>query len=504
MLKLAIIEDELFMREFLENCIDYAELSLEVCGSFCCAMDALDALKESKPDLIITDIKMPGMNGIEFMSEMLKINENTHFIVISNYLDFETVRNAFQIGICDYIPKIKFNLSSYRDILVDFVKNANLQEASKDSLYHSKEKLKKMFYDSSQAFGADAEDINEKMYSIALLEILNYDDIINSQWGMDKELLKYGISNYLEEILTERGMGDFFFDTYERIILLFSVRDYDTVMHILETIRDFLQKSFLIKACISWENFYAHLRALKGKLSEFEALKPLRFFLPESTIINKEVTGDFNNSFDYIKKFTEIDVLFQKKEFEVLSKKLYEITLIKPSLECADTLLFFYRNIFFLFAEFAKSEKIEFMNTEEIKEFMNVSTYENAYEYLILKLGQFSEYAGSDDNKLEQQIDEYIRVHYMEDITLKQVAQHFKYEYTYFSKVFRNIKGIAFKKHLNNIRLEEAEKLIRGTNLKYYTIALKVGYQNYEHFNRCFHEKYGCSPNEIKRIDVNE
>lgn len=500
MLKVAIVEDELFMREFLENCVDYAEFNLEICGSFCCARDALDTLRGINPELIITDVKMPGMNGIEFMSEMLKINEDTHFVVVSNYMDFETVKAAFQIGICDYIPKIKFNLEDYKKILKDFVTQTKAQAQSEvENLYQAKEKLRKSFYDSYPK-----NNVDEEKYSIALLEILNYNDIINSQWGMDKELLKYGISNYLDELLTGSSAGDFFFDTYERIVLLFSESGKESIIQLLEAVREFLQRTFLIRSCIFLDKSYVPFSDLKIKLMKFEPLKGIRFFLPEKCVISKAAMNDFIDSFDYITTFTEIEKNFYEKEFETVSQRLYQITKLKPSPEIAESLMFFYRNIFSLFADFARKENIQFMDADKIKTYLNASNCNEVYEYLNEKLKQFSEYLISADNKLEQQIDGFLQNHYMEDITLKQIAQHFGYEYTYFSKIFRSIKGVAFKKYLNNIRLDEAKKLISETNLKYHTIALRVGYQNYEHFNRCFRKKYGCRPNEIKRVDEND
>lgn len=128
MLKVAFVEDELFMREFLESCMDYRKIDVEICGSFCCAEDALTALRVQMPDLIVTDIKMPGMDGITFMSEVLKINPETHFLVISNYQNFEIVRDAFRVGICDYIPKIDFELEDYREILLTCVRSKRENE----------------------------------------------------------------------------------------------------------------------------------------------------------------------------------------------------------------------------------------------------------------------------------------------------------------------------------------------------------------------------------------
>ena len=70
------------------------------------------------------------------------------------------------------------------------------------------------------------------------------------------------------------------------------------------------------------------------------------------------------------------------------------------------------------------------------------------------------------------------------------VAKHFRYEYGYFSKMFKKHIGVTFKKYLNKIRLENAVKLMSNSNLKYTEISVAVGYKSYEHFCRLFREQY--------------
>ncbi|MBR6645951.1 MAG: response regulator [Clostridia bacterium] len=502
MLKVAIVEDELFMREFLEHCINYEELGFSICGSFCCAEDALLGLSEKTPDLVITDIKMSGMDGITFMSEMLKINQDTHFVVISNFQDFETVRSAFRLGICDYIPKIDFELEHYKETLLAFAKTRG--EAGAEPQQEKIKNLKAQFWsDDFSTAGSEAKAVNEQTMIFALVEILNYENVVQSQWKMDKELLKLGLSNFLEEKLAEFGNCDFFFNEYDKLVLLFATDDLENIKNLIYEICDFLHNYFQFELCVFFEENHTKLKNLKDKYAELYNLKKFRFFLPENTFITKAVAEKFEDTFDCVLAYGEMEKLFLNNEFDTIIKKLTEIKNIKPSAEYVEEVLYFYQNMLLLVSGIKKRHKINSEDSIPINEMLSVYNYEKVMEKLISDTEKISEQSLFPDKKLNRAIDEYILKHYAEKISLEEMAKEFQYEYSYFSKIFRNIKGIPFKKHLNNFRLEKAESLIRNTSLKYSEIAVKVGYQSYEHFSRCFREKYGMWPNELERVDEN-
>lgn len=505
MIKLAIVEDELFMREFLENCIDYSEFNIEICGSFCCAEDALDGLRYNKPDLVITDIVMPGMNGIEFMSEMLKINKNTHFIVISNYQDFELVRSAFRIGICDYIPKTDFELENYKETIASFVQQFHsVFETSVSNNMIVEEKLKEVFWSEKQS---GLEELQEDFFGqnlrIAIIDILNYENIAEKAWSMDKGFLKFGISNCLCEVLTDFGEAQFFFNEYDKIVILFSSSDENKIIDILHTIRSFLEKYFRFYVGVYLDDIYSSLYNLKMRYTELYGLKDFRFFLPENTVVMRKSIIDFQESFDYLESYTQIENLLQKREFEPILKMLDAIKLIKPNAASVENLMFFYRNVFLLISNLMISLGIEFISTKEFKEIITFSNFEKAMNYLTSGLKLISEHLFFPDKKLVQRVDEYVQKHYAEELSLEKIANHFQYEYGYFSRMFRKLKGVTFKKYLNSIRLEKAMDLIKSSSLKYGEIAVAVGYKNYEHFSRSFREQYGCSPREIERKVTN-
>lgn len=499
MLKVAIVEDELFMREFLENCISYDDIGFNVCGSFCCAEDALLSLAEELPDLIITDIKMPGMDGVTFMSEMMKINPKTHFLVISNYQDFEIVRSAFRMGICDYIPKIDFEIERYKETLEAFIRTKS-EDDSAAVVQNRGEKLKERFWSENQT---TSQNVSEQQMFFALFDILNYEEIAKSDWKMDKEQLKLSVTDCLEKKLCDSLKTQFFFNEYDKLIILFSDVSVQNGKIILEELKDFLQNKFRFVISVFLEETYTKLRNLKVKYAELYALKKFRFFLTNDIFITHNAVKGFVDSFEYIPSYVEMERLFENKEYDTILLKLSEIKRIKPSDSCIEELMYFYQNMFLLVASVSKKYNLDFVEVSSIKNLLALSDVEVVSERLSDSIRQISEQVYFPERKINQQIDDYIKEHYAEKLTLEEMAKFFQYEYSYFSKMFRKLKGVTFRKYLNNFRLEKAEKLIRTSSLKCSEIAFEVGYQNYEHFSRCFRDKYGLWPNEIERTDVN-
>lgn len=502
MLKLAIVEDELFMREFLENCIDYKALGLEICGSFCCAEDALENLRHNKVDLVITDIVMPGMNGIEFMSELLQFNKDTHFIVISNYQDFELVRKAFRIGICDYIPKTEFEIEHYRKVISTFVE----QEFLKQQSLQNEKNLKEIFWGEIQV--PEEKSISENFLEckllFALIDVLNHERIVKDGWNMDKDFLKSAISDYLEQAFSDFKYIEFFFNEPDKIIMLFSVKDIFAIKQILYKTKTALKQKFGLRLCVYLDNTYNVLRNLKTRYKDIYNLRKYRFFCSESEIITFKTAERFKDTFDYKKEFSDIENCFRKKEFNTIIKKLEAMKNVYPENDVLETVLFFYRHIYLLVTDYAKSSDIVLDEDLSFGEIMECYNYEVAIELLKKHVQTISGSLLFPDKRLADQLDEYVQQHYAEELTLEMIAKNFQYEYGYFSKMFRKLKGVTFKKYLNSVRLEKAMKLIKTSSLKYSEIATAVGYRNYEHFSRLFCEQYGCSPNKIERMGTDE
>ena len=506
MIKMAIVEDELFMREFLENCINYNEFGIELCGSFCCAEDALEGLRYNKPDLVITDIVMPGMNGIEFMSEMLKNNKDTFFIVISNYQDFELVRSALKIGVCDYISKTDFELEDFIETISSFVHRFHCADDASDAdSMVSEAKIREFFW------GEKHFILDETQYSffrqnlrIAIIDILNYEDIAEKIWNMDRGILKFGLSNYLCEVLADFKKAQFFFNEYDKIVILFSLNDEDNIISMLDMIKAFLKQHFGFQLAIYLDHMYTSVYNLKTRYTKLYGLKAFRFFLADNAVITQKSIVGFIQSFDYLKACTEIEAFFDKQDFEEILKMLDEIKLTKPNRASVENLKFFYRNIFLLISDCLKSLGVDYVTLDEFKDIIAFSNYEKAMECFNSGIKLLSEHLVFLDTKLVDRIDKYVQKHYAEDLSLEKVANYFQYEYGYFSRIFRQLKGVTFKKYLNYIRLEKARELIKNSSLKYGEIAVAVGYKNYEHFSRLFREQYGCSPREIERKITND
>ncbi|MBQ7960341.1 MAG: response regulator [Clostridia bacterium] len=507
MLKLAIVEDELFMREFLEGCIDYKELGLEICGSFCCAEDALENLRHNKVDLVVTDIVMPGMNGIEFMSELLRFNKDTHFIVISNYQDFELVRKAFRIGICDYIPKTEFETEHYRKVISTFVEQEfSKQQLQRDENIQKEKNLKEIFWGEIQV--AEEKNISENFLEckllFALIDILNLERIVKDEWNMDKDFLKNSISNYLDQAFSEFKHIEYFFNEPDKIIMLFSVSDIVAIKQILYKTKTVLEQKFGLRIYVYLDNTYTLLRNLRSRYKEIYNLRKYRFFCSESEIITFKIAERFQDSFDYKKEFSDIENCFQKKEFNTIIKKLDAMKDVYPENDVIETVLFFYRHIYLLVTDYAKSSDIVLDEGLSFGEIMECYNYEVAIELLKKYVRTISGSLLFPDKRLAEQLDEYVQQHYAEELTLEMIAKNFQYEYGYFSRMFRKLKGVTFKKYLNSVRLEKAMQLIMTSSLKYSEIATAVGYRNYEHFSRLFCEQYGCSPSKIERMRTDE
>ncbi|AZN41460.1 response regulator [Paenibacillus albus] len=117
MIKVIIVEDEMLVRIGLKNSIDWAKLGMEVIADLSNGQAAWEFYNEVKPDLILTDIRMPNMDGMQLISLIRETDAKTKIIILTAYEEFDLVKKAIRSGVTDYILKFKMSIDEMESVL---------------------------------------------------------------------------------------------------------------------------------------------------------------------------------------------------------------------------------------------------------------------------------------------------------------------------------------------------------------------------------------------------
>ncbi|EOR27020.1 AraC family transcriptional regulator, partial [Clostridium sartagoforme AAU1] len=176
MMKVIIADDEVKVCQLIYKLIDWKELDMEVVGISHNGIDALEQVKEKKPDIVITDIRMPGYDGIELIRLCREINEYIDFIIISGYAQFEYAQKVIKYGVCDYLLKpikkeeLINNLEKMKEKYADRMNKLTNEEKLKARLKVDIEKLRSRIFTeillnkSIQNLDLKIQNINEEYH----------------------------------------------------------------------------------------------------------------------------------------------------------------------------------------------------------------------------------------------------------------------------------------------------------------------------------------------------
>ena len=504
MIKLIIAEDEPLMNEYIANCIDYSSLGIEMAGRFFNGKSAYEFLLKNKADIVITDIQMSQMDGLELISRTLEIYPEIKFIVLSNFDDFHMVKQAFKFGATDYILKTDFEPKVYTKLLSDLIQTQIPNQTKKLNSAIKEVALKQFFWDGVYSDKSDTMRINLKdnMFVI-VIQLINYDKIIKTQWDTQKELMKFGLSNLLNEILEEFGGGEFFFNDYDEIVFIFSAEEHGpherAVRELFENIFEILSNKFSLSIAAGiCDKFIGS--PLKEQYQMALEASDYYFIYGKDMLVEHSVIQNKNDVININELTKEIEDAVNGLRFDALSGIINILGNMKPSHSYLTHLRNLYKTIANHLTELSKTYEIPQIcdllddintDTESQRELTDKLTYAT---------NEFSSILTHSDTAILQ-VQNYIYQNYSQDITLQFLAKQFLFNYSDLSRRFRKATGMSFTKFLINIRLEEAMKLICTTDYKFSKIASMVGYNNYENFSRAFKSKYKKWPNEFRKGD---
>ncbi|MCJ7840597.1 response regulator [Lederbergia sp. NSJ-179] len=502
MFKLLIIDDERNIRIGIQSMISREfpnQFSFFLASN---GVEAWEILEIEAIDIILTDIKMPAMDGIQLVHAIQSLEKKPEVVMISGYDDFEYAREAIKYRVKDYLLK-PINRKELHQTLERVMKEV---QAKKEN-----EKEKELIQANQLNYLFIHPDITQDEIEKVInnLQIDDYPEeyfvgvIKFQQTKTEKEHLPY-----VKEILAQYFQESFkqmisFYDKDNNIVLVTPTwLVFESILPHFETttvtigVSRKMNQRYQIKEGYEQARFalkHSFLFASKKMISFSEIhdrkqndphLLPLEQIQRIANMIGTNRDQEIRKQLREILNFEEI--LMNGIEYmEKLNQAINEVLLDSA----------FHR---------LGKESIEIMkhyqHVGDMYNFENFYEYYYALEALVLQLHEYNKQLKSiysEQRHIEEAL-QYIDENYHKDINLAVVSNYVSLNYSYFSHMFKEHTGQNFVDYLKKVRIEKAKLLLKKTDLMIFEISLKVGYKNPKQFTRVFRELEGISPKEYR------
>lgn len=218
MFKVLIVDDETLIRKGLKTIIDWKSFECEVCGEASDGIDGMNKIKNLLPDIIITDINMPGINGLTMIKEVKGLIPNVKLIILTGYRDFEYIQEALKLGAFDYLlkpSKIETITSIVKKAVVDLKAQARREEELNNLRRNFEKRIptlrQKLIYDIIFTLNVINEEVLEelnvcklKFNDFFVIGVQTAENVVETKNQQEKQLYQFGIINTFEEIFSSK------------------------------------------------------------------------------------------------------------------------------------------------------------------------------------------------------------------------------------------------------------------------------------------------------------
>jgi len=533
MLKVFLVEDESVVRESLKNNIPWSEYGFTFAGEASDGEMALPLIRKTSPDVLITDIKMPFMDGLSLCHIARKEFPSMKMIVMSGYDDFEYAKRAIQEGVDQYISKpvtrrsMKETLDSVRDKIESerFQQGYLMQYQLETQEYEQLQRRE--FLEKVLTGTMPVKDIYVEAAKLSL-------DISASAFS----LILFSLRD--KEIQIEEASSDEYMSALEKLMSYFlrfpsyilsrwSINTYIVIVKgEADTVDEYVRRGVdkVTETCSGKE---AHLDwyVTAGKVVErFSALEECfnnanhafacRFFMTDQHVLTEEMAEKYTSSQKggdiesvdcsqldpaVIKGFLQAGESSEASEFAT--------DYIAGFGEAMDSQVF--RNYFAIHTLFCTRGFLESIGIADKDIVDNIYQIEKEYDLETEQMGNYLEHliisaielrdnaSESRGNKLISDALSYIDDNYMnENCTLGEVASALNVNSSYFSNIFSKEMNMTFVKFLTSKRLEKARELLSKKRMHTADVAAAVGYKDAHYFSFVFRKMYGMSPRDYR------
>lgn len=531
-IKVFLVEDEMIIRNGVKRSIDWEKEGYEFVGEASDGELAYPLILKEKPDIMITDIRMPFMDGLE-LSRLVKTElPNIKILILSGYDEFQYAKEAIKIGVTDYLLK-PISSAKLLEALGQVKENILQEREEKELLLHysrdmqentenEKSKLFDRLMIGEMSMGEAVEEgkkfglnLSASCYAVCLFKILMNSDEKNllEQTVQASEELEGEVKQIEGVCMFQRGISGLAFLVMEENEekMREKIRDFSNCLHCVMDQWKELEYFGAVGKSVD------RIRNLKDSFREADKVFASRFTeKPKQILSIADLQVQKEEGEVPVKGFAQVG-----KTRTVLEKFLnngtkeevndfceaYAMQLEKDHMRSAMVRQYVVMDICIVILSFCEKLSDGEELQKEVQELQtaiqrngNVREIKENLKKLLVKVIEVRDMAsGRRYSDIIMAAKEEIEKHYMtEEISLSTVAMHVGMSPSYFSSIFSKEAGKTFVEYLTEVRMEKAREYLMCSSMKTSEIGYEVGYKDPHYFSYIFKKTQGCSPKEYR------
>lgn len=545
MKKILLVDDNKKILELLRSIIPWQESGFCLAGLAADGSEALKLAKDANIDILITDLRMPVMDGIELIRRFRELCPHAKILVLSSYNEFNMVREAFKLGSNEYILKTELNPEVFIQLLNQFAEEIDSDKEertfgkpadkvvghgrtddSRRELYVNRHYIKgSLLNQLVRGYVKDEDLLHKDLISLDIQMTIgccrvmqisadNFNSLMKNVWNGDEQFFSFAVLNIMDEVIRAFYTADCFYTSSGEFVVVCYAPQPESLSgsNLFETVFVQLKKALsnYLKVKIS-----GGLCLMPGDTSSLKKLYEdacsacrSKFIYGQGKLlcgVNVNVCSKSRSRSMRIAERVEYLRSALKSMNSGLLRNAYEILCLEESevdIQEYGEVTRLFEKYLIVIDEFAEVNGMSQVCGSYLSSFddNNYDTWSveqlNQWLKSLLNViaGQFVTY-----NDTVSRVIVYVRDHYTQNISLQSVAEEVGMNRSQLSKLIKKELGVTFPEYLNSIRLDKAKELIAESRYKLYEIAEKCGYSNFEHFSRMFKKVTGSSPKEWVR-----
>lgn len=504
MRKVLIVDDEYIGREMLRESVCWEDYGFTVVGEACNGIEALKKVRELKPDVLFTDIRMPGIDGLELILQLKKNHETVKCVAISSYEDFSYVRSAFREGVVDYLTKHTFQTEDIARVLenLNTLFNSERQHLLEKDAIRRQQDLS-MLFGNGQAAKFPLKWNRSKSTTYVVLAV----SVESEQYLM--ELYRQMESNPgNSKLLLTAPKGRNVYCVYQMRTPKFRVELKETIKVIHVNSYEVLGRECFIGMSAPFSDPSSmHAAYLQAR----EASNYSIYCAHQKYVEYREIAGGYAHIRNF-QKMLDLNYfrILIRTEQGAISAKAEAIEIFRNNVCCNphnENILRSYQELLIQIRSLGCKENQDIDKQvqrcyeklqKNIQFAVSLAQLENniaeLFDCVIAFLKQAQEYSPYIAMAVK-----YIDENLSHQLSLDLVADAIGLSRTYLSQLFHREMRITYSQYVLQRRIDMARWMLRNTNKKVYEISRLVGFNEVHHFSFKFKEMTGMSPNDYRK-----